>query len=118
MKTRTQAALAAKGAIVRVPIRRHPGVFATLDAEDWQRWIATGHSPALYINDNGTGTYYVRAKRYDVAGGTVNLSREIMQPGVGRVVRYHDGDYLNLTKGNLYVEEGTARGQTPVEIAA
>lgn len=105
-------------AVVHVRMSNDPSAFATFDADDYDRLRRLYPGP-WRLNSNGLGAIYVRA----VAPGTpyrnVNLAREALQPGHGRIVRYRDGDRLNLRRANLYVEEGTThRRTTPTEQAA
>lgn len=100
--------------IVRIEIARRPGVFATVDAADYEAWVAAGLSVRWNLNRNGSGTYRVCFSRRDVRGRNASVARQLLDPGFGRIVRYRDRDCLNLRRGNLEVTNGTARGQTLV----
>lgn len=58
--------------------------------------------PARWVlNDNGTGTKYVRAHRHD--DNTVTVARIIMRASPRQVVEHIDGNRLNLRRDNLRV---------------
>ncbi|WAC60785.1 hypothetical protein [Brevundimonas sp. SL130] len=100
-------------AVVRVEIANKRGVFVTMDAADYDAWVAAGRSTRFWLNRNGplTGTYRVVYRDRSVAGGIAGVARELLQPGPGRVVQYRDQDRLNLCRRNLLVRSGRAKGQ-------
>jgi hypothetical protein len=62
-----------------------------------------GLSKHWHLADNGTGSVYVRSR---IAGTKtpVSVARLILgEDRKGTLVRYHDGDPLNLCHENLYV---------------
>jgi hypothetical protein len=108
---KSTAALAAGGAIVRVPLGNRRGVYAILDRADWDAWIKAGRSRTFFLNDNGQGGAYVRFRDTGTAGRVASVARTLVNPGPGKIVRYRDGQPLNLTRQNLVVTDGHARGQ-------
>lgn len=106
-------------AIVRVELSNRRGLFVTLDAADYEAWVASGKSTRFALNRNGplTGTFRVIFYCPSVAGGIAGVAREILQPGHGRVVQYLDSDRLNLQRKNLSVRYGRAKGQCPTPAA-
>jgi hypothetical protein len=120
--TRTTTALRASdvdgAAVVRVQMSNAPGTFATFDAADYDRLRKLYPGP-WRLNDNGRGTVYVRAGTPGFPGRNVNLARQTLDPGLRRIVRYRDGDRLNLRRSNLYLEPGKVRPRmTAAERAA
>ena len=105
-------------AVVHIPMSNARGTYATFDAADYDR-LRTLYPGAWRLNDNGSGKLYVRAVTPRTLGMNVNLAWEALQPGPGRIVRYRDGNRLNLRRSNLYVEEGKVRRRMlPAERAA
>lgn len=100
--------------VVRVEIANQRGVFAVMDATDYDDWIAAGRDTRFILNRNGpmTGTYRVVFYDLSVAGGIAGVARQIVSPGRGKVIRYRDDDRLNLRRSNLDVQGGRARGQS------
>ena len=94
--------------VVHVQMSNSRGTFATFDAGDYEQ-LRTRFPGAWRLNDNGRGAVYVRAKTPGLNYRNVNLAREVLQPGLGRVVRYRDGNRLNLRRSNLQVKEGGTR---------
>lgn len=101
-------------AVVRVELAKQRGLFVTMDAADYDQWIAAGRDTRFILNRNGplTGTHRVVFYDRAVAGGIAGVARQIINPGRGKVVRYRDGDRLNLRRANLDVQGGKARGQS------
>lgn len=102
--------------IVLVPLASHP-IPAQVDAEDFDRLIAQGVSLFWTLNWSGTGYPYVRCSNPRVAGHLTTVARLILNVGPGRVVKYRDGNRLNLRRSNLWVANGPAKGQSPSESA-
>lgn len=107
-------------AIVRVELANKRGLFVTMDAADYDTWVSSGRSRRFLLNRNGplTGTYRVLYYCPEVAGRMAGVARDIIQPGLGRVIRYKDDDRLNLRRANLEVQEGRAIGQSAVPQSA
>lgn len=94
--------------VVHVQMSNARGTFATFDAEDYER-LRKLYPGSWRLNDNGRGAVYVRAVAPGTVNRNVNLAREALEPGPGRIVRYRDGNRLNLRRSNLRVEEGPVR---------
>lgn len=90
--------------VVHVHLAR--GQVATLDRNAFDRLMRLGVSPNWFLNVAGSGKLYVRAS-VPVAlgwGNNVTVARLIAAPEGKEVVRYRDGDCLNLRHSNLYTE--------------
>jgi hypothetical protein len=88
------------------------GAFAILDAEDYETLMAAGVSSRRQLNRSQSGNAYVRCRNPFVANGLVSVSRIIMCPPHGQVVRHKDGNRTNLRRHKLYLKEGHAFGDT------
>lgn len=89
--------------VVHVQMSNARGTFATFDAADYDR-LRKLYPGRWRLNDNGRGAIYVRAVRPGEPSRNVNLAREALQPEPGRIVRYRDGNRLNLRRSNLLEE--------------
>jgi hypothetical protein len=91
--------------IAEVPLR--DGGFVTVDHDDLARILSLGISPAWSLNSNGGRQRYVRAQAPRALGvpSLVQVARVIMEPPSGRVLKYRDGNRLNLRRANFYLEE-------------
>ena len=97
--------------IVHVPLAN--GLRATVDAADFDRLMRLGLRPTWVFNDNGRGCHFVRS-RFPLGIGTPNniqVARAIMAPPPGCVVKYSDGNPLNLRRNNLWVVERASRAK-------
>ena len=94
-------------AVVLVPLRR--GEIATLDAEDFDALKAVGFSDQWTFNSDSRGNAYVRVALNSVSGNLATVARLIMRPIGGSVVKYHDGNPLNLRRANLYLSGGASK---------
>lgn len=86
------------------------GRIVELDRKDRDKFIADhdGKVPALFVHGNGKGNGYVRCSPPPSAGmargNTVMLARLILgEEAAGGIVRYKDGNPLNLCRDNLMV---------------
>lgn len=100
-------------AIVRVELANRPGVFATVDEEDFHRMTAAGIKPRWVLNGAKGKPYYVRCYQADVAGGGGLVARQVLQAGRGQQVKYLNHDRLDLRKRNLVLTAGWAKGTSP-----
>ncbi len=92
---------------LRVPLAGNRGE-AVIEAADMERLCQAGVTPNFSFNRATDERYrYVRARIAD--GNTVTAARFIAAAGRGQYVRYHDGNPLNLRRGNLYLTEGHAK---------
>jgi hypothetical protein len=91
--------------IADVPLPGAQGLRVTLDAADFDRLMDIGMSPAWFTNGGG----YVRAEAPASFGvpNLVQVARVIMEPPPGCIVKYRDGDRLNLRRSNLLVVEAS-----------
>lgn len=105
--------------IVHVPLAT--GETATLDRGDWDRLAASGVSPNWTCNPNGHGASYVRVGDASLRGKLAIISRRIMDAQPGEMIRYRDGNRLNLRRANLK-RQGTpklaVRGEAVEALAA
>ena len=79
-----------------------------IDRQDHEHLIAMGLGETWYLIENGRGRRYVRAYQRNATGNQVTVARLIVGAQHGEVVRYWDGNPLNLTRANLYVDRGRA----------
>ena len=98
--------------ITLVPLAGSPTP-AQLFAEDFDAIKAAGVSDQWFLDSDGKGLAYVRARRKDPASNAHNIAvaRLIMQPEPGEKVCYLDGDRLNLRRDNLTLERGGRRAK-------
>ena len=76
----------------------------TMDKISYLKLIELGLSMAFWLNDDGNGNEYVRT-HYPPASETANnvqVVRLILDVPQKNVVRYKDGDRLNLRLSNLF----------------
>lgn len=110
---KTEARLVDGGRSVMVALHgtRGRGKWMVLDARDWQH-IKSTIGDVWGINVSGTGRHFqVRCGAARVAGlakqpgdrPTATLARILMNAKRGEVVRYRDGNALNLRRENLEV---------------
>ncbi len=97
---------------VRVPLTNAPGASAIVDEASYADLRARGLTGPWFLNDNGTGRKYVRTG-VPVAGqpkGTLLLiARLILGAGPGTVVRYANGNPLDLRFTNLAWRKGKSK---------
>lgn len=92
--------------LVAIPLAKDRGE-AILSATDWDRLNALGLTTNWCLN-GANGRQYVRAP-VDTIGKLVTVSRAIAGAGQDQIVRYVDGNPLNLRRENLVVTRGRAR---------
>lgn len=98
--------------VVKVELTNRPGLFATLDREDFDNLISWGFPRRWFLNPSGTGHAYVRFAPGRFKGSNETVARTLMQPGKGVIVTYRNGDRLDLRRANLLLRHGRAAGQT------
>lgn len=88
---------------------------ATMYAEDLAQVLAAGWSPHWSLANTGGRFRYVLvyARNPKGRGRSLTVARLIAGVGKGQLVKYADGDRLNLRRENLLVQKGTA--WTPLE---
>lgn len=77
---------------------------AVVERADFDRLVRCGASPNWFLNFDGSGKFgYVRTRvpRRLGWGNVATVSRLIVMPNGGSVVRHKDGDRLNLRGDNL-----------------
>jgi hypothetical protein len=88
--------------IVRVPLTSPAGLYVTLDAADYDQWVAEGRSLRWRLNDNGAGTF-LRVVCSGPAGCRVSVGRLLANARPDQRVGWSDRDPLNLRRTNLRV---------------
>lgn len=99
------------GGCAFVPVTNSPGHFVRVDLEDLRRLEARGKAGAWFLNGNGGRSRFVRTRRTG-SRHLVQVARLITQAGPGEIVRYRDGDRLNLTRANLSLVRRHRRDET------
>ena len=95
-----------------VPMSNAPGIFAIVDQHSYARLRALGLTNTWLLNGNGTGKRYVRTAvpTEGRAKGTILLvARLIVGAGPGTVVRYANGNPLDLRFINLAWRKGKSK---------
>lgn len=87
-------------AVVGVPISNHPGTYAWLYAADYDVILNDYGTTPWFVNDNGKGRLYVRLVSSD-RRANVMVSRVVVNDPDVTMIRYRDGDRLNLRSRNL-----------------
>jgi hypothetical protein len=93
-------------AIVLVSLANHREP-AKLFASDFEGLMRQGVSGMWTLNSNGYGSEYVRCPASG-KGRLFTVARLIVRPAKGQVIRYRDGNRLNLRRDNLIVRSGRA----------
>lgn len=96
---------------VRVELTNRPGQFALIDRADFEQWTAEGRSTRWLLNGAG-GYEYVRVHDPEWAGGLVSVARLLLRAKDGRIVKYANGDRLDLRRSNLWMTDGYAPGRS------
>jgi hypothetical protein len=93
----------------------HVGLFggddrATLYADDLERILAAGWSPNWFLTSTGGRFRYVLVNALNPKGNrrSLTVARLVAEVNKGQLVKYADGDRLNLLTDNLLVRKGTA----------
>lgn len=92
---------------LRVPLAGNRGE-AIIEADDMRAVEACGIGNIWSLDSNGNGRRYVRGIRRP-CGRAVSIARAVTRAGSGQWARYHDGNPLNLRRGNLYLVEGKSK---------
>lgn len=87
-------------AVVGVPISNRPGTYAWLYAADYDVILNDYGTTPWFVNDNGKGRLYVRLVSSD-SRANVMVSRVVVNDPDVTMIRYRDGDRLNLRSWNL-----------------
>ena len=95
-----------------VPLSNAPGMFAIVDQHSYASHLALGLTNTWLLNGNGTGKLYVRTT-VPVEGRTswtpLLVARLIVAAGPGTVVRYANGNTLDLRFINLAWRKGKSK---------
>ncbi len=104
--------------LIRVPLKGSKGLkgYAEINKDDWDFLGKLGASTAWNLSAYGT----VIAGAARAPGRNVRIGRVLLDAGPGQIVRYRDGNPLNLRRSNLYLDKGSALGRdrlwlTPTE---
>ena len=84
------------------------GKSATIDRDDYERFIRDGVSLNWYLTIDRDGRHYVHVHA-PLLGNVVTVARLIMRAGRGEIISYYNGNRLDLRKANLRRGEGPAR---------
>lgn len=104
----------------RIPISNAPDTFALIEQHTFNSLVSRGLTGPWFLNGNGTGRSYVRiAVPVEGKGGGTNLlvARLILGAGPRTVVRYANGDPLDLRFINLAWRKGKS-GRTDTDTLA
>lgn len=106
---------------LRVPLGNAPGIFAIIDRHRYDDLISQGLTAPWFLNGNGTGRSYVRTAvpvEGRRSGTNLLIARLIIGAGPGSVVRYANGNPLDLRFINLAWRKGKAKGADLDTLAA
>jgi hypothetical protein len=86
--------------LARVPLGGEPGLYAEMWKDDYDFLVKLGLSPnwACYRSKNA---FYVTAAAVDTPSNRVLVARVLVDADAGQVVRYADGNPLNMRRENL-----------------
>lgn len=105
------------GDVVLVPLCR--GELAQIDVKDFDALRAAGVSDQWTLNSNGKeGLAYVRVWMDGAGKNQATVARLILRPIAGSVVKYRDGNPLNLRRSNLYLKSGWAKNREGAAMVA
>lgn len=93
--------------VVGVPLSNRPGRHVWLYEADYETITNDHGNASWFLNDNGKGHLYVRMKSRD-RGNNVMVARLVVSDPKAQVIRYRDGDRLNLRSRNLDVRKPPA----------
>ncbi len=97
---------------LQVPLDSKGKKYAVVDEASYQRATAGKATGAWLLNDNGSGNVYVRCFILASATGKrtlVQVARLISGVGRGKIMRYANGDRLDLRASNLTTRPGPAK---------
>lgn len=91
--------------LARVPLGRHnkfsPPRYVEIWKDDYDFLVKLGLSPNWSSYRVGGNGYYVTASASDTPSHRVLVARVLMDANAGEIVRYVDGNPLNLRRENL-----------------
>lgn len=91
-------------AVHRVPLSNRPDTFATLDKAGYDLLVARGVDFLILSTVTG-GNSYVQAQRPGSLHRWDTVARLITGAGKGQLVRYANGDRLDLRHSNLHLHQ-------------
>jgi len=97
------------GDVVLVTLGNSPKK-AQVHRDDLERVKAAGYTGAWFLN-GCNGYSYVRTGRSDLVGRLESVARIIAEAKPGQIVKYRDGDRLNLRRDNLYLGSGRSKAR-------
>ena len=100
--------------IVLIPLANHSEP-AKILREDFETLSAAGYTQNWTFNARASGPgarRYVRCAAHDRKGNLTRVARLVLNTPRGRVVKYRDGNRLNLRRDNLLLSAGCAPGAT------
>jgi hypothetical protein len=100
---------------IRVPLA-NTYESAILWKADYDRLKAAGLSSYWCLNGNGHGGFYVRAKRPGLS--YLMVARLVLDEPEGAIVRYANGDRLDLRRPNLYIARDPYAAQAAASLMA
>lgn len=101
--------------IALVPLANHYQP-AKILKDDFIALVDAGYSANWTFNDNGSGLQYVRCK--DAKRGNLSsVARLILTPPRNRVIKYRDGNHLNLRRDNLILAPRNTKRAPSVKAA-
>ncbi|MCX5518077.1 hypothetical protein OSH10_06490 [Kaistia defluvii] len=96
-------------AALKVPLDNHGRSHAIVEPHAYQRVLDSGLTGMWFTNSNGHGRRYVRTATAGSRGTLTLIARVIMDAGPGEVIRYANGDSLDLRVMNLLSMRGRAK---------
>jgi hypothetical protein len=94
---------------LKVPLDNHGLNHAIVSPHAYQSVIDSGLAGAWFTNSNGCGRRYVRTRAPGGPGTLALIARVILDAGPGEVIRYANGDSLDLRVMNLRSMRGRAK---------
>ncbi|MET4634922.1 hypothetical protein [Kaistia defluvii] len=96
-------------AALKVPLDNHGRNHAIVGPRAYQRVLDSGLTGMWFTNSNGHGRRYVRTAAPGSRSTLTLIARVIMDAGPGEVIRYANGDSLDLRVMNLLSRRGKAK---------
>lgn len=96
----------------RVPLDRRGRNYAVIEQATYRRIVRDVGTGSWYLNSNGQGSSYVRCNSLVSAKGdptVVQIARLATGAGRGTVIRYANGNSLDLRASNLTRRRGSAK---------
>lgn len=95
---------------LRIPLDRAGRSYAIATEADYHRLQRSGATGTWFLNDAAPGRTYVRTAIRTECGQTLAMvARLIMEARPRTVIRYVNGDHLDLRPWNLVAQKGKAK---------